>query len=182
MDCVLEPSQLASVSGIEQVGRLQFRNTFPRNVSGSVTLRVPAMWEVRERKFSFRLSDKESRDEPLEVVLQADACTGPQRVQIDFEVEADRRYKFSIYRDVQVGSGDLVAELDSWLDDDGQLIVEQDLTNNSAYPLNLNCYLYAPGRRRARQQILNMRARPRDPVLCAAEWPGTAGPASVAAG
>ena len=77
-------------------------------------------------------------------------------MQIDFEVEADRLYKFSIYRDVQVGSGDLVAELDSWLDDDGQLIVEQYLTNNTAYPLNLNCYLYAPGRRRARQQILNM--------------------------
>jgi hypothetical protein len=156
VDCVLEPGQLASVSGLEQVARLRFRNTFPRHVTGSVALGVPALWEVSESKFSFRLSDNEPRDETLAVVLQANACAGSQRVRIDFDVEADRRYQFSIYRDVRVGSGDVQADFDSWLDDDGQLVVEQYLTNNSAYPLNLNCYLYAPGRRRARQQILEM--------------------------
>ena len=176
VNCVLEPSQLASVSGIKQVARLQFRNTFPRHVSGSVALRVPAMWDVRESKFSFRLSDNEPRDEPLDIVLQADACAGPQRVQIDFEVEADRRYQFSIYRDVQVGSGDVVAGLDSWLDDDGQLIVEQYLTNNSAYPLNSQLLPVRPRASPCSPADPGDGARPRDPVLRAAERPGAAGP------
>ncbi|MHB0956501.1 MAG: hypothetical protein ACYC0X_10155 [Pirellulaceae bacterium] len=156
VDCVLEPDQLASVTGSKQAIRLRLRNTFPRNVSGSATLRVPATWDLETSTFEFRLAENEQQEETLDIMLQADACAGPQRVQIDFEIEAERRYQFSLYRDIYVGSGDLVADFASWLDADGQLIVEQHLTNNAPYPLNLNCYLYAPGRRRARQQILDM--------------------------
>jgi hypothetical protein len=156
LSCSFEPNQLASEFDREQVVRLRFRNTFPDSVGGSVSLHVPDAWETPGDTCRFRLGKDDELEQEHNVLLHTEANSGPQRVRVDFAVEAEREYRFSIYHDLHVGIGDTALELNCWLDDSDQLIVEQQLVNNTTRSLSFNCYLYAPGRRRLRQQLLDV--------------------------
>ncbi len=149
-------TQLASIFGRPQITTMRFRNTFTRGLGGTVWLEVPDVWELSYRSANFKLAMEEEREQPFEVVLQNIASSGVQRVRVDFDVTADRRYRFSAYREMQVGLGEVVVELETWLDDDGKLIVEQHLSNNSKERLSLNCTLFVPGRRRHRLQVIEL--------------------------
>lgn len=156
VECTLEPNELSGAFGALQITRLHCRNTFAANVSGSVAVQVPATWEVKGDTAHFELADGSPWDCELPLLVSAESDSGVQRVRIDFTVATDRSYRFSVYRDLQVGLGDAALKLDCWLNDAGQLVVEQQLVNTTERPVNFNCYLYAPGRRRMRQQMLDL--------------------------
>jgi hypothetical protein len=156
LGCAFDNTQLASVFGRLQITRMRFRNSFPRGSGGTVTLNVPEVWELGYRSANFRLATDEQREQPFEVALQNVASSGAQRVRIDFDVTADQRYRFSVYREMQVGLGEVVVELETWLNDDGRLIVEQHLSNKSKERLSLNCTLFVPGRRRHRLAVYEL--------------------------
>ncbi len=151
-----EPNKLASVFARQQTAQFRFRNTFTQGVGGTVRLNVPDVWDISNPQLRFKLATDEELDQDFEVVLHANASSGPQRVRVDFDVIADKEYHFSVYRDIQVGYGDIVVELSTWLDDTGNLIVEQHLINQSEKKLNFNCSLFAPGRRRMRMQVFDI--------------------------
>ena len=92
------------------------------------------------------------------MLLRPHASTGPRRLRLDFDIQADQRYRFRVYRPVQVGPGHLLVELDTWLDEDGRLIVEQHLRSQTDRSFDLNCYLFVPGRPRIRQQVFGVGA------------------------
>jgi hypothetical protein len=156
LHCSLEPAQLATGDGVPEVLRLTTENTFPRDVEGTCAVRAPASWNLRGELPPLRLAEQESVTRELVVRLHPDADQGLQRIEIACDVAADRRHQFRVYRDVQVGTGDVLLALDSWLDAAGQLRVEQRVTNTTATPISVNCYLQAPGRRRLRHQILDL--------------------------
>jgi hypothetical protein len=156
VDCSWEPAQLASVAGLTQPARVRFHNPFPRDVRGTVTLRTPHNWDVSQASFPIQLAAGESQELQFDILLQSDACAGLQKVALDFTIETDRRYTFRVERRVEVGLGDVFVQVDSWMDNGGQLTVEQHLTNTTGRPLSFDCYLYAPGRARVRHQVLDL--------------------------
>ena len=156
MACAFEPSELDSVFGEHQPTKLRFRNTFPEGISGNLQIRTPDVWDVQNYDSYFSLAGDEEAEQKFYVLFHTDANSGLQTVRVDFDVTFDRRYQFSIYRELRVGSSDVSIELNSWIDANGHLIVEQHLVNNSEQSLNFNCLLFAPGRRRARQQLLGV--------------------------
>ena len=121
-----------------------------------MTLVVPDVWELSYRSANFKLATEEEREQPFEVVLANVASSGAQRLRIDFDVTADQRYRFSVFREMQVGLGEVVVKLETWLNDDGRLIVEQHLSNNSKERLSLDCTLFVPGHRRHRLQVYEL--------------------------
>lgn len=151
-----DPDRLASSFGRRQNIRYRFENTFGQGVSGALDLHVPDVWEVRNTRLRFKLGTEDDLRQELDVMLHANASSGPQQVRIDFDLLADRQYQFSVYRTLRVGLGDVIAELDTWLNDDGKLIVEQHLMNQTDELLDFNCYLFAPGRRRMRIQVFDI--------------------------
>jgi hypothetical protein len=155
LHCAIQPSRLTGAFGGGQVARLHCRNTFAESIHGSVTLHAPEGWETQRLATAFELPREGELKHDLNLQLRAEADSGMQRVRMDFDVTADREYQFSVYQDLQVGAGDAVLQLDCWLDDSDQLIVQQTLINNTNELMNFNCYLYAPGRRRLRHQLLN---------------------------
>ena len=90
----------------------------------------------------------------LPVMLSAEADSGPQQVRLDFELTAERSYKFSVYRTLQLGLEDVRIELSTKLREDGALLVEQQLVNLSSKPVSFQCLLFPPGRRREIRQII----------------------------
>jgi hypothetical protein len=145
---VLDNTRLASLGARPQMATIRFQNTFPRGLRGTVALDVPEAWDVSYRRAHFTLAAGELREASFEIALQPVAVSGVQLVRLDFDVTADRSYRFSVLRQMQVGLGDVVIQLETWLDDDGRLIVLQHVSNHSREPLSLDCTLFVPGRRR----------------------------------
>lgn len=149
-----ETPQLESIFSREQIIYLRLKNYFPQGVSGEVKLLPPAGWKTDSGGVRIRLGPGEELRLPIGITLQAEASSGPQPLRLDFELAADRSYQFSVYRTLQLGLADVAIEMTSRLREDGFLEVTQQLTNFTDKPLNFQCVLFPPDRRRETRQFM----------------------------
>lgn len=153
-----ERGRLASVTG-EQRETLLGKNTFPQGVSGEVRVSAPREWQVEPQHWRLPLAAGESFEFPMSVTLPATVGMGPRNLAVDFEIVADRPYRFRVYRRYRIGRGDVkIAVAERWLDD-GYLELEQTITNHTSPPevLNLQCSLFIPGRKREKRTVTKLR-------------------------
>ncbi len=150
-------TRLDSLFGREQATTYRFTNTFSGGVGGKLRLVLPPQWETDYHGTRFRLLGGDTQVETMRVTLGVDATSGPQPVRVDFDITARRRYKFSVYRMMEVGLGDVTMEVVFRIDAEGNLVVDQHLDNQSEQPISFNCMLSAPGRRRMRQSVFHLR-------------------------
>ena len=134
--------------------RLVLTNPFPNSASGTVRLVCPEQWRVVPCEISFKLAAGETRSFPFEVTLPFDASTGRQDVRLDFDISVDRRWQFSVYRSIDIGFDDVYIETNTRLNEQGELVVEQKLVNQTDQLVNFKCLLFAPDRRRMVTQVL----------------------------
>ena len=117
---------------------------------------APEGWHILPEKIDFKLAAGETSSRPFEIALPFDANSGTAQVRIDFVVAADREYHFRVYRELSVGVGDVEIEVHTRLDNDGSLVVEQQMINHSEKNVDFKCLLYANGRRRQRKQVFRL--------------------------
>ncbi|RIK77311.1 MAG: hypothetical protein DCC67_12820, partial [Planctomycetota bacterium] len=150
-----------SIFGQSHANQLQIHNAFPQGVSGYVELHPPHGWQVSPGRIDFKLSAGETALRSFDVSLPFDAPGGPAPVRADFVIEADRQYRFSVVRTLEVGDGQIQLETNTRLDDDGSLVVEQRMANYGSSAPDFKCLLYAPGgRRRQRTHVVRLGASP----------------------
>jgi hypothetical protein len=77
---------------------------------------------------------------------------------VDFTIQADESYHFSVYTDLEVGTEDLTLDVHTHLNDDGALIVEQLMTNRAERLADFRCYLYSKVQRPQRVQVYRLGA------------------------
>lgn len=148
--------QLPSVFGRPHQEAFRMRNYFPQGVSGKATLITPEVWRVSPRVMNIKMAPGELAVEPFEVLLPFDASSGRQDIRIDFDVTADKNYRFSVYRHLEIGLGDVVVEVATRLNDQGDLEVEQHIINHTDDAMSFKCLLFIPDRRRMRTQVLDL--------------------------
>ncbi len=148
--------QLRSTYGRPQLPTYTVKNPFRQGVGGTMQVRIPEMWGDLPPPVRVNMSGGEQRGGQFEVVLRSNASTGEQPVRVDFDVSADRRYEFSVWRKMEVGLGDVLMEFTTHLDEQGNLVVQQTMINTTDQFVNFKCFLFAPGRRRLRQNVLNL--------------------------
>jgi len=156
MDCSLAAEKMPSVFGMRHANALRLQNHFDRGVGGSARLIVPDAWNLKPEAFQFKLAMGEDVELPMEIVLPFDASSGRQKVRIDFEMEAERSYRFSAYRHLDVGLGQVSIEFQTRLNEAGELEVEQRFQNHADVRVSFRCQLFAPGRQRQRTQIVGL--------------------------
>jgi len=156
MDVHFEQTRVPSVFGRDHRNALVVTNTFPQGAGGKIRMQVPEAWKTSQRDMNFKLALDEKRALPFYVRLDLKASTGKQPVRLDFDVSADRHYRFSVYRNVEVGLGDVVMEFKTKIDERGMLVVEQRMTNNLDKMVDFKCLLYAPNRRRQSNQVYRL--------------------------
>jgi hypothetical protein len=173
-----EKRTVPSIFAKPHANALRFRNYFPQGIGGSLKIVVvphkqpdevvptdqpPAeaatlsleRWIIDPPQATFQLSPDEEFSVPFEIELR-NALFGRQDVRIDFKVEADQEYEFSVYTEMEVGTHDLTLDVFSHLDKDGTLIVEQLMTNSTEQLADFKCFLRAKGHRRQRMQIYRL--------------------------
>jgi hypothetical protein len=148
--------QISSVVGRPQTVSYRATNYFRQGVNGQITLDTPDVWGTPSLPVRFKLAKDEELTNSFMVTLRADASSGRQDVRIDFDVIADQRYQFRVYRSVDVGLGNVSIDLRSHIDSSGDLVVQQTLVNQSEQLVSFNCYLFAPSRRRLRHQVFDL--------------------------
>lgn len=147
--------RLASVFGQRQTAGFKFENTFASGASGRVKMHSDRLWS-KPIDLHFKVAQGEKIDKEFELALRSFASTGRHPVRVDFIIDADRQYEFTVYRDVQVGYG--LIEIEHHLEDidNGVVRVRATLVNNSYEDVSFNCMLLIPGQRRQRRQILRL--------------------------
>jgi hypothetical protein len=144
MSVQFEQATLASQFLKPQPNGLKLKNHFPQSIRGQVRIVAPDTWRPSPKDMLFKAAPAESMYQQFEVTLQPNATTGRQLVRLDFDLTADRRYQFSIYRQMEVGLSDIFAEAFTRLNERGELEVEQRITNETDEVLTFKCYLYLP--------------------------------------
>ncbi len=167
-----EKDAIPSVFGVEHANALNFHNSFPMGVGGTVSLFVPNMlkragqsseepskeWkiypEVEEIKSAAGLDIRHT----IQIELN-EAAFGLQPIRIDFDLN-NHKYKFSVWRSLQVGLGDIDIQAITFLDKDGRLVVQQKMVNLSGKPADFKCILSAYLRPRKRTQVFQLGPEP----------------------
>ncbi|MFO0898609.1 MAG: hypothetical protein U0836_14395 [Pirellulales bacterium] len=149
----LEPAQLPSVVRRPQRVSLRLTNPFPQGIVGSVRVIAPPQWIVQPDTREFQLQAGETQSLPLDVRLPADVTLGEHPLQFDVQLSAARRYEFRMHRSLSVGADELRIEAYTRLTADGDLEVEQHIVSSADRPLGLECFLYAPERKRVRSFV-----------------------------
>jgi hypothetical protein len=177
MSLAFDQQQVPSVYSKPHPNSLRFHNYFPQGAGGSLTIVVPkneaedrletepdvsesaavltAPWTIDPPQGAFKLARDEDTQFPFQIRLK-NAMFGKQPIRIEFNIEADEHYQFSVYREMEVGTGDLTLKVRTHLDDDDSLVVEQLMTNQTKNLADFKCYLYANGQRRQRTQVYRL--------------------------
>jgi hypothetical protein len=175
-----EHDRVESIFGVAHPNAIEFKNYFGQGVGGSISLVASHarsnhpeedatatdvralesdLWSIEPPQGTFSLSPAEIARFPFDIRLK-NAIFGEQPVRVDFVVDADETYEFSVYRTMWVGAADLTIEMRSHLDKDGSLVVQQYMTNNSETPVDFKCSLRARGYRPQRAQVYRLGATP----------------------
>jgi len=156
MDFAFARTQLPSVFGRPHKNAFTVKNHFPRGANGHVELVTPKIWMVNPRKTALRLAGGEELQRSFEITLPFNASSGRQKVRADFQVQGDRPYRFSVYRRMDVGLGDVYIQIITQLNEEGILEVEQRFVNDTARLVSFRCQLFAPGRRRQKTEVIDL--------------------------
>ena len=150
-----DQERMPSITGLEQANSFRVKNSFPGEAAGTATIAVPRGWIVSPKQVNFHLAAGEELKQPILVTFPDTAASGPHAVRVDFEIQADRLYKFSVLRHIEMGMGDVRIETETRLSADNKLEVEQRFLNATDQPVSFRCELFAPGRRRLMYDILD---------------------------
>jgi hypothetical protein len=177
-----EQDHVPSVFGVPHPNAIHFKNFFPQGVGGTISIVAPQMrnkaeaddaeppetpaldsdrWSIEPPEGSFGLAKGEEARFPFEVRLK-DAIFGEQPMRVDFVVDADalEPYRFSVYRTMWVGTGDVTIEIKTHVDKDGSLVVQQFMTNTAERLVDFKCTLHVKGHRRQRAQVYRLGSTP----------------------
>jgi hypothetical protein len=152
----LEKEKLPSVFGQPHQNAITLENSFLRGVDGRLQIVAPKTWHMIPDRLNVQLLAQQRHSFPFEVVLPLGVSNGQHQIRIDFDISADEPYQFSVYRQLEVGLGDVEIDLATRLDEDGSLVVEQQTTNREDQEISFKFVLYAPNRRSKRSQVFGL--------------------------
>ncbi len=156
MDFAFNTDAIPSIFGREQNVELSFTNHFSQGIGGTVTIHAPNTWSIAPQRLYVRGLPDERQSHTFQVRLGTNSTCGEHTLRFDFDLRADERYRFSVFRPLHVGLADVTFELHTYLDDQGTLFVEQHLINRSDRVVNFNCLLFLPNYKRQRLQMLRV--------------------------
>ncbi|HJQ79113.1 MAG TPA: hypothetical protein VJ828_04115 [Lacipirellulaceae bacterium] len=175
-----EHTQVPSIFMKPHRNSLRVQNFFSQGVGGSLRIIVPQQahaeknlnadgfmaessglvtdrWSIEPPHGTIVLAAGEKYEFPFDIRLK-NALFGRQPIRVEFKLQADEQYEFSVYTELEVGTVDLTLDVKTHVDKAGTLIVEQLMTNSAKQLADFRCYLWAKGHRRQRVQVYRLGA------------------------
>lgn len=136
------------------------RNTHSQRVKGTVSLRVPTDWEAKPDSWDIELAAGESFRLPTMIHLPQTASLGLAEAVITFDINSDRRRSIDVHRSLEVGHGEVIVDVYTRPLPDGQLLIEQFVTNRtkSLDIMNFRCTLSVSGHKSQTEYVTKIGA------------------------
>lgn len=152
----LPRTHLASTLGISQIVPLVIENTFPQTANVSMNLYSPSLLGNKRANSRFELGTQGKHERPLSITVRSDASAGKHQLRFNFDVTADRRYQFSVYRSIALGLGDVEF---NWHTVEGssdqQIELRLELLNHTTSDVSFDCKIFPAGQAYQRLQVMN---------------------------
>ncbi len=134
-------------------------NMFSQTVRGEIRLRLPRDWQAIPDHWELTLAPGETFRLPTTIKLPQTASLGEADAIIEFDVTADVRRRFDVYRTFEVGLGDVIVEVYERLMPNGDLAIDQIVTNNTNPNelLKFKCNLSVTGHKTQTQYVTGLR-------------------------
>jgi len=158
MNTSFEKGQIAS-SSAEHEDFLKVKNTFSWNVQGTMTVIPGFGWDIQPQKVTVGAGREEEIAIPLTIKLPSQAAIGEQMLAFEFDLGGSGlSFPFRVYRDYQVGTGDVHMDIQLTRLPDGGVMVEQTVTNETdpAEIIDFRCNLLIRGRRRLTRNMTGL--------------------------
>jgi hypothetical protein len=137
--------------------RVRVPNHLGRALSAKVTLHLPDRWSVVSAKTAaIELPPQGEAVVEFQVRLPLDGAAGRQPLRLEFDAPGDPPLRFAVYRELEVGLGDVELTASARLDEHGNLLVWQQLANRGAAEVSFTCQLSIPGRRPQRVTLRSL--------------------------
>ncbi|MCG6157361.1 hypothetical protein [Rubinisphaera margarita] len=158
MNASFDKGQIAS-SSAEHEDTLKLTNTFPWNVQGTMSVISSYGWDIQPQKVTVGAGREEQIEIPLTIKLPSQAAIGEQMLAFEFDLGGSGlSFPFRVYRDYQVGTGDVHMDIQLTRLPDGGVMVEQIVTNETspAEVIDFRCNLLIRGRRRLTRNMTGL--------------------------
>jgi hypothetical protein len=155
-DFAFDESQIPSIFGRQYGNGFRVHNTFDHAVSVTARLVTPEVWKVTPPESFFRLETDQTHHQRFDIFLPYDATSGAHDVRCDFEIHDQQPIRFSVYRRMHVGLGGIRVAVQTRVNAEGELEVEQHFINDTDESVSFRCYLYVPNRRRQKLDIIDL--------------------------
>jgi hypothetical protein len=134
------------------------KNTFRQGINGKVRLNFPRDWDLDPGEWELQIGPGETFRLPTMISFPSHASVGSLRPSVEFELSAERVYRFAVPLPYCLGLDDVTLQVTSRRTQDGRLEVEQRITNQTKpqETLDFNCSLFIPGRVRQRQVVTRL--------------------------
>ncbi|MCA9131978.1 MAG: hypothetical protein KDA45_02440 [Planctomycetales bacterium] len=156
-DFSLEIDHLASPTGAGQTIPLLIENTLPQNATGKLALESPTLLKGQRAEMYVQLPTGSKHPRELPVLVRSDASAGSHQLRFDLDLAANKPYRFSIYRSLNLGLGDLELLWEPARRDAQMVDLRVELQNNTTETVGFDCKLFPPGQAYLRFQLLEIK-------------------------
>ena len=156
MNFHIDRNRLPSIFGRTHADSLRLKNSFCQGVDGKATLIAPDIWRVEPKQINFWLTAGEQLHRDFQIALPYDTLSGRNPLRVDFQLQAERPYQFSVYRYIDVGLGEVYVGIATKLNDQGELEVRQRFVNHGDRKVSFQCQLFAPERQLLKTRIVGL--------------------------
>ena len=145
----------SEMSLLPRTHTIRLSNAGKRLLAGQVALQTPRNWEVRPRKFGFRLPARSSYEQPVELRFAHNEPAGAKQIRLIIDFETEPSYHLEIPLTLEVGIKDVDVWGFAFLEGD-RLVLRHGVTNRSPQPLSFRSFATAPGRSRQFRVIASL--------------------------
>ncbi len=150
----LKTDHLASRVGAAITLPVSLTSPFEQSISGTMTLVSDTLLAEGQVQLPLQIASGRKQDREIPLELRGDASAGTHQLRFDFDIDANERFQFSVYREITLGMGDVRFVWDSTRLSDNQILLRLELQNNTDAPISFDCKLFPPGQPYQRFQIL----------------------------
>ncbi len=154
----VDPAFIES-TGVPHEHRITFTNSWPRTMTGKLTITHPSRWTITPREHRYSLEPHDSVTLPVVIQFPVSEVAGDKRLRAHFEFTAGERYDVNLSTALEMGLADVELDASLSLETDpvtGRVdaVVTEVITNTGQSTRSLNVFAAMPGYPRQERMIV----------------------------
>jgi hypothetical protein len=135
--------------------KIHFTNFDTSTIGGTFKLTGPPGWTITPSVFAFTLNPNETFDHDVSIEFPYNSFAGAKNVMADFQVQADHDIHFTVPISLSLGLSDVGMQTTA-LRDNGDLIVQQMISNYGNHPIDYTAFVAYPGAPRQERLVTQL--------------------------